>query len=134
MRMGAWGIGNIGMGSVTLNLVVIRSRDIDRLAAFYSAIGLNLVKHKHGSGQEHFSHENGPVVFEIYPQQGDENSTTGVRIGFQVQTVIATVEEAVRAGAQVVYSPKISALGLRAIIDDPDGHRAELIEPIFVVE
>ncbi|MCB1095691.1 MAG: hypothetical protein KDN22_08970 [Verrucomicrobiae bacterium] len=50
-----------------VNLVVIRSQDIDRAAAFYNAMGLLLGKHGHRTGPEHYSTEVGGFVFEIYP-------------------------------------------------------------------
>jgi catechol-2,3-dioxygenase len=38
-----------------INLIVIRVSDIDRSAAFYRALGLVLVKERHGTGPEHYS-------------------------------------------------------------------------------
>ena len=36
----------------SLNLLVIRSEDIDRAVVFYQAIGLSFRKHSHGPGDE----------------------------------------------------------------------------------
>ena len=118
------------MGDVLLNLFVIRSRDIESLANFYSAIGLKFVKHRHGAGEEHYACENGGMVFEIYPQSVDSDATIGVRLGFSVPSVVDALERAVAAGGTAVSNPKRSVWGLRAVVTDPDGRRVELIEPI----
>jgi lactoylglutathione lyase len=113
-----------------LNLVVIRSADIERAAHFYERLGLSFTRHRHGNGPEHYASESGPVVFEIYPLTHGTEATTGTRLGFRVtsiEEIIATVQE---AGATVVSPPKSSPWGRRAVITDPDGHRVELTEPI----
>jgi lactoylglutathione lyase len=66
---------------VKLNLIVLRAKDIDVLVEFYSALGCNFNKHKHGTGLEHYVHECGGAVFEIYPLSTGP-VTAGVRIGF----------------------------------------------------
>ena len=117
------------MDKPILNLVVIRSKDINRSAEFYSTIGLHLDKHQHGSGPEHFTYEHGASVFEIYPRQGENDSTSEVRIGFQVTSVDNVIENLMRIGATIVSVPKNSPWGRRAVIKDIDGHRVELTQP-----
>lgn len=53
--------------SPRLNLVVLRSPDIERARRFYEALGLAFFRHRHGKGAEHYASENGLFVFEIYP-------------------------------------------------------------------
>jgi catechol 2,3-dioxygenase-like lactoylglutathione lyase family enzyme len=67
-----------------LSLVVIRARDMEKLAKFYSALGFSFVRHRHGKGPEHFSSAIGGAVFEIYPASNPEESTTSTRLGFSV--------------------------------------------------
>jgi len=117
-----------------LSLVVIRSQDIERLAEFYSIIGLHFEKHRHGSGPDHFSYESGMSVFEIYPRQGDDDSTTGARLGFHVLSVDSVVEKLEGAGARVISIPKDSPWGRRAVVEDPEGHRVELTESVEEIE
>jgi len=45
------------MSNVSLSLIVLRSPDIVRSAAFYSRLGLQFSLQRHGSGPEHFSAE-----------------------------------------------------------------------------
>src|SRR6266576_3786236 len=79
------------MSNITLNLVVLRSPDIARAAAFYSRLGLQFSQHRHGSGPEHFAAELPGGVFELYPLSADGASTLGIRIGFRVPSVDAAL-------------------------------------------
>jgi len=113
---------------IRLNLLVIRSPDIDRAVAVYEAIGLSLTKHAHGRGPEHHATElDGGAVFEIYPLANDGIVTTATRLGFVVPSVDDAVEAAVAAGATVSVAPKESPWGRRAVIVDLDGHKVELV-------
>jgi lactoylglutathione lyase len=116
------------IGSIQLNLVVLRSPDRQRLASFYEQLGLVFVQHRHGSGPEHHSCEAGQVVFEIYPLLEGTTATTATRLGFAVDNVDVSVERLTAAGGIVVSPPQASPWGRRAVIDDPDGHRVELTE------
>ncbi|MEN3941347.1 VOC family protein [Prosthecobacter sp. SYSU 5D2] len=111
-----------------LNLVVIRARNAARLAEFYTVLGLSFALHRHGTGPEHFSAENESGVFEIYPVKGDEEPTRNLRLGFEVKGVKATVSDLVKAGAKMVQSPMDSPWGLRAVIQDLEGHKVEITE------
>ncbi len=114
------------MAEVALNLVVIRSADLERSAAFYAALGVRLGPEQHGSGPPHLAGAVGAVVLEVYPR-GEASDTTGVRLGFRVPAVAAAVTAAAAAGA-IVSPPRPSPWGLRAVVADPDGHRVELTE------
>lgn len=109
-----------------LNLVVIRARDAARLADFYSVIGLSFIQHRHGAGPEHFAAESEGWVFEIYPVDRDEETTRNLRVGFAVKDVKATVSNLVEAGAKVIRAPMDSPWGLRAVVQDLEGHKVEI--------
>ena len=92
-------------------------------------LGCKFEKHRHGSGPEHYSHEVDGVVFEIYPKHERDESTLGTRIGFQVKSIDTAIKLIVDSGrGKVISQPKNSPWGRRAVIDDPDGHRVELLE------
>ncbi len=110
------------------NLLVIRSRDLDRAARFYEALGLTFQRHAHGRGPEHLACELDQFVFEIYPLTDDQASTAGTRFGFRVREIDPLVERLPDAGGRIVSPPRASEWGRRAVVDDPDGHRIELIE------
>src|SRR5262245_44186016 len=115
------------MADAALNLVVIRSADLERAGAFYAALGVPLVRERHGSGPEHLAGPAGVAVLEVYPR-GEGGGTLGVRLGFRVASVADAVAAAQGAGGSVVSPARESPWGLRAVVADPDGHRVELVE------
>jgi lactoylglutathione lyase len=116
------------MSNVTLNLVVLRSADVARAAAFYSCLGLQFKKHRHGSGPEHLSAELPGGVFELYPLAADGASTLGTRIGFRVPSVDAVLSALSDFPGAVISAPRDSEWGRRAVVADPDGHKVELVQ------
>ena len=115
-------------GSPRMNLVVIRSQDIEASKTFYEQIGLTFQRHKHGKGAEHYASESPAFAFEIYPDSGTASS--GARVGFSVSDVDSAVEALREAGIEVVAEPKDSPWGRRAVVRDPDGHCVELTAQI----
>jgi lactoylglutathione lyase len=111
-----------------LNLVVIRSDNLERLVTFYRSLGLQFSKEKHGRGAEHYSCRSGELVFEIYPLRSTESSTGGVRLGFSVKCLETTIQTALAEGATLVSERVQSNQEKRAVIKDPDGHKLELVE------
>lgn len=112
-----------------VNLVVLRSGEIDRAVTFYNAMGLSFTKHRHGTGPEHYSSEVAGFVFEIYPLGSNQQPTTSARIGFSVDDVDSAVRSLEEAGGEVISTPKDSEWGRRAVLKDLDGHSVELITP-----
>jgi catechol 2,3-dioxygenase-like lactoylglutathione lyase family enzyme len=110
-----------------LNLLVIRTGDLEPAARFYAALGVEVARERHGGGPEHLAARLGPVVFEVYPQ-GDGPSSVGVRLGFRVASAAQAVEAARAAGGSVVSGPQPSPWGVRAVVADPDSHKIELLE------
>lgn len=114
---------------VSLNLVVLRSADISRAAAFYSRLELRFQSHRHGTAPERFSAElSGGAVFDLYPLAADDASTLGTRIGFCVQSVDQSVAALIDFPGAVISPPRDSEWGRRAVVADPDGHRVELVK------
>src|SRR3954467_3754153 len=109
------------MNGISLNLVVIRSPDLSRAAAFYERLGLRVSQHRHGKGPEHLSAELGSAVFEIYPAVGGE-STLWTRVGFQVASLDEVLTALADYAGAVVSPAKDSEWGRRAVLADPDGH------------
>jgi lactoylglutathione lyase len=117
------------MTKIQLNLVVIRSSDIEKSVLFYQQLGLNFSRHQHGNGLEHFASEDICIIFEIYPCTSETEKTTATRLGFQVDSVDAIIQELEQSGTTIISYPKDSPWGRRAIVIDPDGHKIELKQP-----
>ena len=113
------------MSKITLNLLVIRSSDIDRAVEFYKALGLTFEKHNH-TGTAHYASESAGLVFEIYPLGDGAQPTSSTRLGFAVSSVELAIEPLVNLGARIVSPPKSSPWGTRAVVSDFDGHKVEL--------
>jgi len=111
-----------------LNLIVLRSENMERLAGFYRVLGLELTCHRHGKGPEHYGTESGELVFEIYEKRNSDDSTSNIRLGFVVDDVDRTFSDLKKLGATVVSAPKDSTWGRRCVVDDIEGHRIELTE------
>jgi predicted enzyme related to lactoylglutathione lyase len=112
-----------------LNLVVIRSTDIERAQRFYFAMGLLFSRESHGGGPTHYVAMVCGLAFEIYPLAAGQPPTTGTRLGFQVDAVDTLIDGLVEAGGTVVVAPRDVPGGRRAVLTDPDGHRVELFTP-----
>lgn len=113
---------------VLFNLIVIRTSDMERSLQFYERLGLVFTQHRHGSGPEHFACESGQVIFEIYPKTSDIQDTSTVRIGFKVADLNDLIANLQKDGVTIISHPKHSPWGRRTVVDDPDGHRVELVE------
>lgn len=111
-----------------LNLVVLRSHDVERAARFYSAKGLLFLKNRHGNRPERFTSEVDGLVFELYPM-GAAGPTAPTRIGFSVDDVDSLIDELVAVGGELVSGPSDSEWGRRAVMKDLDGHTVELVTP-----
>lgn len=109
----------------TLNLLVLRAQNPEKLAEFYSGLGLTFVREKHGNGPVHHSSNAGGSIFEIYPCQDPSEKTTGTRIGFQVVSIEQTITA---CSARILSKSKLTPWGRRAVILDPEGHKVELVE------
>lgn len=111
-----------------LNLMVIRSDDIDRAVLFYEQLGLVFIKQCHQSGPEHYSAEIGPLVFEIYPVGKNNTRSTGTRLGFKVSSIDKILENIERLNIHVVSPVKITEWGRQVVVEDYDGHIIEITE------
>src|SRR3954463_12715596 len=99
-----------------LNLVVVRSTDVERAHHFYAAMGLLMSRESHGSGPGHYVSVVCGLVFEIYPLAAGQPPTTGTRLGFQVDSVDEVVPMLVQAGGSVASGPRDITGGRHAIV------------------
>ena len=114
--------------SAELNLVVIRSHEIERAVRFYTTLGLTFVREQHGKGEEHWAATAGKTTFEIYPASHTYDSS-GIRIGFEVTSIESVLDQLTTMGATIHRPLRDSSWGLRAVVRDFDGHTIELTQP-----
>jgi len=106
-----------------LNLLVLRCRDIEKSRAFYECVGLSFVKHAHGNGPVHYSHENHELVLELYPARDGKIDNTG--LGFRCYGL----EEMRKTLSEKGYGPddiRETEWGESFVVQDPDGRRVEM--------
>lgn len=107
-----------------LSLVVVRVADMAASQRFYERLGLTFRPERHGSGPEHLATAIGGTVVELYPI-GSGPSTQGLRLGFVVADL---AEIAVACGASVIQDTERDGQRV-VVVQDPDGHKVELMEP-----
>ena len=118
--------GTEAMTEPELRLVVIRTMDVERLAAFYGSFGIKFTEEQHGSGPRHFAAQLSDVVVEIYAANAPDDVDRTTRLGFSVSDVHSAIKVLEAVGAEIVVQPKQTQWGLRAVAKDPDGRAVEL--------
>jgi lactoylglutathione lyase len=107
-----------------MNLVVARCRDIDATRAFYDCLGFEFERHSHGTGPEHYAHEDARGVFELYPvATGKTPDTAG--LGFSHPDLDSLSNRFADLGLQPT-PPTDHPWGRTFVVRDPDGRRVEL--------
>ena len=114
------------MNTMFLNLIVLRTDKMTELVAFYEALGLSFVQEQHGTGPTHFSCKLGAAIFEIYPAS-EKQTTSSTRIGFAVRDLERCCQMAARLG-RIVKPPTQGEQGYHAVVQDPGGHKVELLQ------
>jgi lactoylglutathione lyase len=117
------------MADVLLSLLVLKTRQIEKMRAFYGALGIDLAEEQHGNGPVHYAGRIGNVVIELYPLPNDgapTDSTT--RLGFTVENLAVALERLQALGIPVPGKPQATEWGNRVVVRDPDGLAVELYE------
>lgn len=127
-----------------LNLIVLKTHDLERSRRFYEAIGLSFQLFEYGHGAQSIHGPvppDAPLVLDVKregipPPQTDleihslnkNEAIPRQQIGFFVGSVDVAVKAAVEAGGTLLSTPANWPYGRRAAVADPDGHRVELSE------
>lgn len=115
-----------------INLIVLRTSQVETMLAFYRAMGLVFVQEQHGTGAIHYSTQLGDMTIEIYPaeagQAPDRKAGGATMIGIAVESVDAVTEALQNLGVKMLSAPKDSSWGRRATVLDPDGRMIELTQ------
>jgi predicted enzyme related to lactoylglutathione lyase len=116
------------MAGVSLRLVVLKTPQVDRLRAFYQALGIELAEERHGKGPLHYAGHVGDALLEVYPLPDGGTADTTTRLGFAVEGLAEVIQALRDAGVVVTSGPQHTAWGLRAVARDPDGRAVGLYE------
>lgn len=112
----------------TISLIVLKSKDIEKLKDFYQLLGLDFIKEKHGKGAEHYACQIGNIVFELYPLKAEKEADTTTRLGFEVEDLENTVNVLQAQEYQIVSPAKTTEFGYSAVVKDSEGRSVELYQ------
>jgi hypothetical protein len=116
------------MADVSLTLLVLKTRQVERVRTFYEALGIAFTEERHGTGPLYHAGRVGGVVFEIYPLPDGGTAETSTRLGFCVGDLAEVIQTLEGACTPVVKQPIQTAWGLQAVVKDPDGRSVELTQ------
>jgi lactoylglutathione lyase len=115
--------------NASFRLLVLRTRQLDRLRDFFLPLGVTFAAERHGNGPLHYVGEIGRVVLELYPLSEDTRAEDHLtRLGFSVRDLATTLHALEATGAAVVSKPRETGWGLRAVVHDPDRRAVELYQ------
>lgn len=115
-----------------INLIVIRTKNIDQLANFYQKLSISFDYHRHVKGPFHYSAELGGTIFEIYPfLKNQVKPNHSLRLGFEVEKLDELIIALQKDKVEILKTPTLSEFGYYAVIKDIDGRKIELTEKEF---
>ncbi|SHG55035.1 hypothetical protein SAMN04488109_0784 [Chryseolinea serpens] len=113
----------------SLNLIVIKTNNLEGLAEFYTTLGMQFDYHQHGNGPHHYASITDGPTLEIYPLSKNvtkPDHTT--RLGLVVERLDVLIADLKSRGITIVSEPAVTEWGYVAIVQDLDGRKVELTE------
>jgi len=110
---------------VSLNLLVLRCKSIEKSKEFYEKLGVSFKQEQHGGGPVHYAAEFGGIVFELYPLLPEEIVDRS-RLGFSL--MIDDVSKFLRSVDIEIVSSYEFNNKLVLVVQDPDVRKIELCQ------
>ncbi|MFT3883797.1 MAG: hypothetical protein QM703_29720 [Gemmatales bacterium] len=116
--------------SLTVNLLVLRCKDVEHTRRFYEQLGLTFIEEKHGAGPQHYASDTGSFVLELYPV-AEGQQPDNVRIGLSVP-MLADLAGNIRHNSEItiVKPPYAAADRIVMVLQDPDGRKLEISQQL----
>jgi len=112
---------------MNINLLVIRTSNLELLQKQYQILGFQFDYHKHGNGPYHYASENNGFVLEIYPlTKSITKADKSLRLGFDVINLKSKINTIKKSNWKIVSDLQETEWGLIAIVQDLDGRKIEL--------
>ncbi|NME72936.1 glyoxalase/bleomycin resistance/extradiol dioxygenase family protein [Flammeovirga aprica] len=112
---------------MTINLLVIRTKEPSLLKAQYEMLGFDFDYHQHGNGPYHYAAEKNGFVFEIYPlTKSMEKADNSIRIGFDINDLEVKMMEIENSNWIIKSKLKETEWGMISVLQDLDGRKIEL--------
>lgn len=110
-----------------LNLIVIKTKQLEKLVEFYQLIGLPFVYHQHGNCPFHYLTALENLVFELYPLTSTQPVDSSTRLGFKVTDLDSLILILEKAAIEIL-PPQLTMWDYTALVRDPDGRTIELTQ------
>lgn len=108
--------------------IMLCTEKMDLVAAFYRAVGVELVQEQHGAGPVHFSFSSN-ICLEIYPPRQPADAGFVLRVDVpDIDAAMSLVREAFTYQGLVVSETQALKTGKKSILRDPDGRVVELFQ------
>lgn len=115
------------MSDAALGLVVLRTKNMPKIIAWYGAIGVQIVKEKQEKSTSTYTADLEGLVLEFLPLSEEMPAPEpNVRLGFVVSDLDKTLADLKTLGTVVINPPQSTTRGFRAVVRDPDGRSIEL--------
>lgn len=112
---------------MTLKLIVVRTSELEKLAQFYSILGLSFEYHAHGNSPYHYSASIGETTFEIYPlSKGQVEPDKNLRLGFSVDNFDKVIDSLKSQSCKFFMESQETDFGFMAVVEDFDGRKVEV--------
>lgn len=110
-----------------IRLIVIRTPDPEKLAAFYILLGLTFEYHQHGKSPFHYGASIGATLIEIYPLTKSQPAPdSNLRLGFAIDDFEDRIASLRQRAVTFATEPTQTEFGYLAVVVDPDGRKIEL--------
>lgn len=110
-----------------INLIVIRTENLDLLKSQYELLGMKFENHRHGNGPFHYAYESNGMTFEIYHlTKSMEKADGNLRLGFDVPDLAKVIERLKNTDWIIKSDIQETEWGMTAIVQDLDGRKIEL--------
>lgn len=119
------------MSGAALALVVLRSKNIQKVITWYGVIGVAIVKEKHEKTASTYVADLDGLLLEFLPLAEEMSAPEpNVRLGFVVENLDQVLSELRGLGTVVINPPQSTSRGFRAVVRDPDGRSIELYKAV----
>jgi uncharacterized protein YjbI with pentapeptide repeats len=108
--------------NISLNLLVLRCKNIEISKKFYEKLKLKFKKEQHGKGPIHYSTEMGKLVLELYPL--NNHPLDNIRLGFSLD--IQNLESYLHQEQISIIAEYYFNNTKMYVIQDPDGRKIDL--------
>lgn len=115
------------MSGGALGLIVLRTKHIQKVIAWYGLLGVEIEKEKHENTRSTYVANLDGLLLEFLPLSEEMNAPEpNVRLGFVVDDLDKTLADLKANATVVINPPQSTSRGYRAVVRDPDGRSIEI--------